>query len=390
MKILFIFHYSRLKGGANISGLNLVRELKALGHELEVIVPADGDLCSELEMSGIEYNVIPFRTAWPYTIGSTESYVKFFPRAIRNNITNRRALGRIVKRAEKFKPDIIHSNSSVISIGAKAAKKLGIPHVTHFREFGFRDTGFVDWHIPNIVSSRGQFNIAISKDIAKFHNLTGDRSIVIYNGIYPRSAYAEKLKSHSPKGNYLLYVGGIYEAKGIDDLLEAYSRLDAETRRNHPLWLAGASNSDRYESRMRQKAIDLGIDKDIRWLGQRRDVAELMKNAKALIVASYAEAFGRIMAEAAFNGCPVIARDACGLHEQFENGVELTGKEIGFRFNTVEELSMQIQRVLNSSPDDLKEMLDAGYTTALKLYTNESNAEAVTDFYNTILTNKLS
>lgn len=387
MRILFIFHLSTLKGGANVSGLNLIRGLKELGHDVKVLVPVDGELCLRLEEMGIEYRKIFFRTAWPYTLGSAESYIKFFPRAIRNWNDNRRAVVEITRWVREINPDIIHSNSSVISIGNRVARKLGIPHVTHFREFGFRDTRFFGWHIPGMRKYALQYNISISKDIELFHRLKDNRSELIYNGIYSLSEYPDALRANKKKGEYFLYVGGIFESKGIDDILEAYSRLSPELRNEHPLWLAGSPNSQKYMQSLLQKVKDLGMERNIVWLGQRRDIAELMSRAKALIIASHAEAFGRIMAEAAFNKCPVIARDACGLHEQFEQGLNTSGREIGLRFKTVDDLSNQMKFVLTMDADELQEMLNAGFKTACTLYSNESYAESVSEFYKRIQKN---
>lgn len=383
MRILLIFHSSAMKGGANISGLNLLRGLRSLGHDVHVLVPTDGELCRRLDEEGIGYKTVFYRQAWPYTIGSFQSIVKFIPRTLKEWNVNRHALQEILSWVrDEVKPDLIHSNSSVMTIGFEVARRLGLPHVSHFREYGFKDTGFPMWHVDRMKRYPKQYNIAVSQDIFNFHSLPKEKSAVIYNGIYSREDYPESPESSvGEKDDYLLYVGGLYASKGLDDIFEAYSCMDPALRQKYPLWLAGSSNTPRYEEHLHRKADSLGIANDITWLGERDDVADLMRGARGLLVASHSEAFGRIMAEAAFNYCPLIARDRRGLHEQFEQGRKVSGREIGLRFDSTDELHRRIEELLKADAGEYSEMLDAAYHTAGTLYTNEANAEKVAGFY---------
>ncbi|MBD5176333.1 MAG: glycosyltransferase family 4 protein [Bacteroidales bacterium] len=385
MKILLIFHSSSMQGGANVSGLNMLRGLRRLGHNVCVLLPTAGELSRRLEEEGFDYKIIYFRQAWPYTIGSPMSMLKFIPRKIKEMIANRRACREIGKWvANEVQPDLIHSNSSVTDVGFVVARRLGLPHISHFREYGYRDTGFPMWHVRRMIRYPRQNNIAVSEDISRFHSLPAERSEVIYNGIYSKEDYPEMPAPAPEKDDYLLYVGGLYAAKGIDDILEAYAGLDPYIRSKHPLVLVGAANSPQYEKHLRNKADKLGISQCVKWLGSRNDVADLMQHARALVIASHSEAFGRIMAEAAFNRCPVIARDRKGLHEQFEQGRRISGMEIGLRFDDVDSLRNCMRHILTSDYDESAEMTDSAYLTARCLYTNEANAAHVSEFYKSL------
>ncbi len=77
-----------------------------------------------------------------------------------------------------------------------------------------------------------------------------------------------------------------------------------------------------------------GLSESVDWLGVIDNVDEYMLDSVATVVPSVCEGFGRVVAEAMFNGSLVIGRDSGGIKEQFDNGVHVTGYEIGLRFNT--------------------------------------------------------
>lgn len=66
----------------------------------------------------------------------------------------------------------------------------------------------------------------------------------------------------------------------------------------------------------------MNIASQVVFLGMRKDIYSLMKDAMALIVPSYWEGFGFITTEAMFNGCLVIGRNTSGTKEQFDNGLD--------------------------------------------------------------------
>ena len=65
----------------------------------------------------------------------------------------------------------------------------------------------------------------------------------------------------------------------------------------------------------------------IELLGYRKDIPELMSNAKCLIVPSPNEAFGFITAEGMFNGCLVVGKNTAGTKIQFDNCKKYAGRD---------------------------------------------------------------
>ena len=64
-----------------------------------------------------------------------------------------------------------------------------------------------------------------------------------------------------------------------------------------------------------------------------------MRQAKAIIIPSHNEGFGRCMPEAMFNGCLCIGHDTGGTKEQMDNGTEATGEDIALRYQTEDQLT---------------------------------------------------
>lgn len=104
-----------------------------------------------------------------------------------------------------------------------------------------------------------------------------------------------------------------------------------------------------------------------------------MKYAKALIVPSISEAFGRVTAEGLFAGCIVIGRNTAGTKEI------LSENNIGLLFNDNQELLYYLTDVEIKTPAYFKDMVIKGQQVASTLYSNEASIENIMCFYNQIL-----
>lgn len=386
IKILFIFHNTGMGGGANLSGLTLIRGLKEMGHQVMAVCNAEGEMASLLRSEGFDTVVAPYHVAWPSAPHSAREWARYIPKAIRNRIDNRRAAAIIAHRAAAFAPDVVHTNSSVIDVGSMVSRRLNLPHVTHFREYGLRDANCVMWHLRHMLASPLNYNIAIARDIADFHHLDlSDRSRLIYNGIVD----SDLCRMNPEPGKYFLYVGQLNRAKGIEDLLQSYALLPSETRTRIPLLIAGRPSREEYLPVLQDMISSLGIAADVQLLGHRTDVADLMYGAMALVVPSHSEAFGRIIPEAMANGCLVTGRDAAGIREQFDNGLHLTGHEIALRFNDVAGLTEILRRVASDPlTPALTDMRRQAMHAVDRLYSRQAYVQGVISLYQDIIRNE--
>jgi glycosyltransferase involved in cell wall biosynthesis len=125
------------------------------------------------------------------------------------------------------------------------------------------------------------------------------------------------------------------------------------------------------------------------FLGERSDISDIMRQARALIIPSRFEGFGLCMPEAMFQGCLAIGHNTAGTKEQLDNGLELTGKEIALRYNTIEELTQLLKTVTERPSSDFDGYRLRAFDTVNQLYSSESNANSIYKFYNDIIQHKI-
>jgi glycosyltransferase involved in cell wall biosynthesis len=115
---------------------------------------------------------------------------------------------------------------------------------------------------------------------------------------------------------YLLWVGNFYAYKRVELALAAYARLRAELRARFPLVLAGG---DWAGGRLRAECVvrALRIERDVRFLGWVDDegLPSLYHGARAHVLATSEETFGRSVTEAMACGCPCVLQDLPVLRE---------------------------------------------------------------------------
>ena len=217
--------------------------------------------------------------------------------------------------------------------------------------------------------------IAITKSVFDHHSLDLAKDTVIYDGVFPASVTKREIVLK--KGNYFLFVGTLTKSKGVFDAILAFENIVFDYP-NIELWIVGNINS------IVSEFIENCRSKDrIKLLGFRKDVYQLMSEAKALLVPSYFEGFGFITAEAMMNGCLVIGRDTAGTKEQFDNGCLWIENEIGLRFTNQDELIKHMKYVCQASIDEIMPILSAAKKAAGN-YTIENNVEKIERLYRTI------
>ena len=135
MRILFISNYSDLYG-ANRSMLTVIEYLKNKGNQVKLILPKDGGIIKELKEKQIDYTVVKMFTQLYYY----KPQLKYLALPLLDTLTFLK-LGKLISLAKDFNPDLIYSNTSAEMVGIKIAKRLGVKHISHIREFMDLDHG---------------------------------------------------------------------------------------------------------------------------------------------------------------------------------------------------------------------------------------------------------
>lgn len=368
MKTLCILH-STVMGGATISFLNLAEGLIRKGVEIVVVIPcADETFIKELKRIGAKYIVTTIAfSAYSETDVSRKTWKIYYSKMV--------SLFKLIRIIRKEKPDVIHSNTGVVHEGYLCGKIFHIPHVWHLREYQDLDFGL------KIIPSKKDFIkklkksnvIAITKDIlSHFQLIESPKHKVIYNGIMH-----EKQVSLIPtKDNFFLCSSRISPEKGHEDVIRCFAKFHEE-RPDYKLIILGFGEEE-YCSYLQKVCEELKCTESVIFEGFKKDVTSYMCRAKALIVGSLNEGFGRMTAEAAFCGCLVIGRNTGGTKEIID--------EIGgLSFNSNEVLFQHMNFVATMEKEAYMSIVSAAQQKAVELYSIEQNIANIYSFYQSII-----
>lgn len=85
------------------------------------------------------------------------------------------------------------------------------------------------------------------------------------------------------------------------------------------LWLAGDVYEEDYAEALKRDVDKLGLHKNIKFLGWREDIPQLIAEADLLLLPSKNEGIPNVVQEAIYIGCPVLASNAGGIPEAIGN-----------------------------------------------------------------------
>ena len=124
-------------------------------------------------------------------------------------------------------------------------------------------------------------------------------------------------KNHSK--NVILAVGRLYDwkLKGFDVLIKAWGRIAPD----YPEWslrIAGRGK-DKDLQELSEIVHSMGVEKQMEFVGFRKDILELYKEAEIYVMSSRCEGFGMSLIEAMSQGCACIACDYHGRQKEIIN-----------------------------------------------------------------------
>ena len=319
-KIVFITHYSSMNG-ANQSLLTLITYLKKRIEINKVIIYGKNNvekgLPQELKKIGIPYEVLHLQ---PFLYYSGFKSFLALPIKFLSNIP---AWLKLYKNLENCSIDYIYSNSSVENTGVFIANLLGVNHIWHIREFGYRDYKY--FHIGGDFLKRKIFDksdclIAISKSIASYIGLPA-KTELIPNGIF----YEKELENIDT--NLMLLpeiqlgmVGLISSTKNQERALEVVHRIKKRTNKNVQLNFFGGVGDKNYSNHLKKIIEKLHLQDSVSFKGFVNSKKRIYSNIDILLMCSPNEAFGRVTVEAMAFGIPVIGYNNAGTAELISDG----------------------------------------------------------------------
>jgi glycosyltransferase involved in cell wall biosynthesis len=324
MKICFVGHSSR-KGGADLVLIETIEALQAKGIECRVLLPNQGELCTELDRIGVPFSIIS------YAHWMTRGKVPFFRRLkAALNIAAKTIIA--TWKILRWECDVVYTNTATICVGALAARLLFRPHIWHLHEFGMEDQGLsflfgnrFSLALINRFSSRC---ICVSRALSKkYGGLFLDPSIITV--IYPSMHRALAAQSGNTYQDPLLFkrsvrfrcmiVGALIEGKGQEESILALAYLkqrgiDAE------LIILGEGLHG-YRRHLQELILEHDLMCRVYFGGWVDDSIAAMKSADAVLICSKCEAFGRVTIEGMVAGKVVIGARCGATVELIEDGI---------------------------------------------------------------------
>ena len=179
-----------------------------------------------------------------------------------------------------------------------------------FKIFKILDT-FIYSRYYKIICVSKQVEIALLEWLPKYKKKT----IVISNAVA-----VDDLSNWSTIKKYdILFVGRLTKAKGVDVLLKAIGMLKEKYHKEIKAAIVGEGY---LKGELKKLVIKLGIDKEVEFLGVRKDIARIMKSAKIFVLPSRWEGLPLTILEAMSNRMSIIATKVGGIPEVIENGKE--------------------------------------------------------------------
>lgn len=381
MKVLYIAHTVGM-GGASVALLNEIPILMKKGVIPYILLPKEGAFSEQLKKRDIKYGILNNPLEIYPKHATFYDKIKYPYKLSKLLYYKNKAFNKLCKYIEFFKPDIIHTNVGPIHIGFEAAQKYHIPHIWHIREYQIEDFGMYPYpskkNFLSKIHSSNNYCISITKEIFSHFHLNPQKDSVIYDGVINKN---DKLSICKSKKNYILFAGRLEDAKGIKDLIKAYINY-LKHKGNYKLYIAGKGTTN-YINECKALIPQEYTDK-ISFLGERRDIYHLMREASIFVVPSRREGFGFITAEAMFNGTIVIGRNTGGTKEQFDNGLHTAGQEIGYRYENLTELTDLLIKCEKKSPESTL-MVEKAQAAVCELYDINNQADKIFTLYKKIL-----
>lgn len=303
MRLLYVID-SLAPGGAETSLAEMAPGLVAHGIELHVLPLGPRlDLAPRLQSAGA---VVHRRVARPGRLNSVRE---------------------VTRVARSISPDLIHTTLYEADLaGRVGAQALRIPSSTSLVGDTYAKLTASRTHAEKLrlalvadrvtAATADQFHavsVGLAQSAIKHLRIPADKITVISRGrsaerlpFQPdgvREAVRRSLNLNRD-AKILLAVGRLEPVKGLGDLIDALPVV-VDSEPSTVLLVAGKDGKE--SGRLRQAATASGLD--IRFLGHRRDIPDLLAAADLLCFPSHSEGSPGTLIEAMAVGCPIVASD---------------------------------------------------------------------------------
>ncbi len=239
-------------------------------------------------------------------------------------------IGKLSKLARQERVDIIHTFFEKSEVAGWLVGRLSNAPiwVTSRRDLGFKRQSIYKriFRLTSGSCDRCVANcLAVRDEVAREERLAPEKIDVIYNGLdfenFEKRSNGKNLQAELGLAQDAPLVGMIanlnFEIKGHSHFIRAAKKITEKIPDAEFVLVGDGALREKYE----QMASDLGIRKNIHFLGKRGDVASILAALTVSVLCSTSEGLSNVILESMAAGKPVIATDVGGNPEMVSDGV---------------------------------------------------------------------
>jgi glycosyltransferase involved in cell wall biosynthesis len=328
-------------------------------YEVAYVLPWKDQLVADLESQGIEVHMI----------GGQRGLT--FPTA-----------GRLRRLVQEHDIDLIHAHLPTMGIVARVVSPVPVVYTEHNMADSYRP---LTRTLNKMTYGRNTAATAVSGAVAgSVSGWPGDPALIIPNGVAvhtdPEGVKAARKELRLSDSDLLVaHVGNIRPGKGHDVLIDAVAHLHERQPSVRFVSIGGEKYPGDLE-RVRTRALEAGIENNLRFMGRRADALNFVAAADMFVNPSSVEGLPVAILEAMALGRPVVAAAAGGVPGIVKDGV--TG--ILVEPNEPVALAAGIEKLIND-PYLAERLGQAAQDMVEKEYGLEPMVRATEDIYRQVV-----
>ena len=315
-KKILLLHSSNDMYGASRIVLQVIDILIKAKYEVFVILPYEGVLNKIITDKGAScsvYNLGVFRKKYMNLRGLYNRFLKI-----------KKAKNQIVNYIDKQRIDLLYTSTSVIISGGLAAKKSGIPSISHVHEI---PTSNKLYEIFSGLFLRyfSKTVIVVSNSVAKHWQpyLKRNQLFKVYNGIiFPFTNASFNTKSETVQNITVTSIARLIPYKGHKYFIEVAKEL-IKLNDQYQFLIVGDTFSgyESYEEELKILVSENDLHQNIHFLGYRSDVQAILAKTDLFFHPSIApDPLPTVLFEAIKMKVPLVATKLGGAVEILDNG----------------------------------------------------------------------
>jgi len=313
-KKILILHSSNDLYGASKIFLQIIQILKNSEYEIHVVLPSKGPLDNLINQNAhvCYHSLGVLRKMYLNPLG-----------LINRLVTNLKAIKFLSNYIKHNSIDLVYTNTSTILCGGIASRKNNIPSLFHIHEIptGNKLYEFLSGKMINKYSNRV---LTVSESVKKHwvKYIDSNKIYRIYNGIVFEKE-VELIELEKDESDFVITsIARIIPYKGHDYLIDIAIELIDKSKKFKFLIVGDTLPSYvSYELSIKQRIKDLKLENQIKFLGFRNDVSNILKQSDLFIHPAISpDPLPTVLFESLHYGVPTVATNLGGAIEILDNG----------------------------------------------------------------------